>query len=218
LSSPKKTTKVHADQAQVKGQWPIPVLEENIHYYMEDGFMVFTEAYHAARGRCCGNACRHCPYCDDFENEVRVMDPLFSNYGGRSSFYGEAVTVKCFEDNSVVKELVATKGQGRVIVMDGGGSLRRAILGDMLAEKASENGWAGLVINGCIRDCDEIAQIDLGVKALNTHPMKTEKLGVGHLNIPVTFAGQTVLPGNWVYSDNNGIIVSDTKLEKFNAH
>jgi len=147
--------------------------------------------------------------CDDFEGQVRVLDPVFNNYGGLDSFFGEAVTIKCFEDNSVVKKLVGTEGKGRVIVMDGGGSLRRAILGDMLAEKAASNGWAGLVINGCIRDCDEIAQIDLGVKALNTHPMKTEKRGLGDLNASVTFAGQTIEPGDW---DNNGIVVSKAEL------
>lgn len=150
--------------------------------------------------------------CDEYEGQVKVLDAIFRNYGGVDSFYGEAVTIKCFVDNSVVKQLVDTPGEGRVIVMDGGGSLRRAILGDMLAEKASNNGWAGLVINGCIRDCDEIAQLKLGVKALNTHPMKTEKRGLGDLDIPVTFAGHTIEPGNWVYSDNNGIVVSEKKL------
>lgn len=150
--------------------------------------------------------------CDEHEGKVRVLDAIFQNYGGLDSFYGEAVTIKCFEDNSIVKQLVDTAGEGRVIVMDGGGSLRRAILGDMLAEKAASNGWAGLVINGCIRDCDEIARIKLGVKAINTHPMKTEKRGLGDLNVPVSFAGQTIQPGNWVYSDNNGIIVSDEAL------
>lgn len=151
--------------------------------------------------------------CDEFEGQVKVLDALFNNYGGVDAFFGEAVTIKCFEDNSVVKQLVDTQGEGRVIVMDGGGSLRRAILGDMLAENASKNGWAGMVIYGCIRDCDQIAQIKLGVKALNTHPMKTEKRGLGDLNIPVIFAGQTIKPGDWVYSDNNGIIVAESELQ-----
>ncbi|NND83155.1 MAG: ribonuclease E activity regulator RraA [Gammaproteobacteria bacterium] len=150
--------------------------------------------------------------CDEFENQVRILEPLFRSYGGRTNFHGQAVTIKCFEDNSVVKKLVDEPGQGRVIVMDGGGSLRRAILGDMLAENAQNNGWAGLIINGCIRDCDEIAQLDLGVKALNTHPQKTDKRGLGDLNLPVTFAGQTIRPGEWVYADNNGVIVSATEL------
>jgi regulator of ribonuclease activity A len=150
--------------------------------------------------------------CDQFEGQVRVLDPIFTNYGGVERFCGPVITIKCFEDNSVVKKLVSTPGEGRVIVMDGGGSLRRAILGDMLAENAANNGWAGLVINGCIRDCDEIASISLGVKALNIHPMKTHKRGLGDLDVPITFAGQTILPGNWIYSDNNGIIVADGEL------
>ncbi|MFT5571147.1 MAG: regulator of ribonuclease activity A [Cryomorphaceae bacterium] len=150
--------------------------------------------------------------CDQFEGQIRVLDPIFTNYGGVDSFCGQVVTIKCFEDNSVVKKLVSTPGEGRVIVMDGGGSLRRAILGDMLAENAANNGWAGLIINGCIRDCDEIANISLGLKALNIHPMKTQKRGLGDLDVAITFAGQTILPGNWIYSDNNGIIVADGKL------
>ncbi len=155
--------------------------------------------------------------CDAYEDniaagKVRVLDAIFSNYGGLDSFYGEAVTIKCFEDNSIVKQLVGTEGLGRVIVMDGGGSLRRAILGDMLAEKAAGNGWAGLVINGCIRDCDEIAATKIGVKALNTHPMKTQKRGLGDLNVAVSFAGHTIRSGEWVYSDNNGILISHVEL------
>lgn len=157
--------------------------------------------------------------CDAYESQIaagklRVLDAIFNNYGGHDCFFGEAVTIKCFEDNSIVKQLVDSAGNGRVIVMDGGGSLRRAILGDMLAEKAASNGWAGLVINGCIRDCDEIAMIKLGVKALNTHPMKTEKRGLGDLNVDVTFAGQTIRNGDWVYSDNNGVLVSDIELAR----
>lgn len=156
--------------------------------------------------------------CDTHEakladGSLTVLEPLFTSYGSNDCFYGEAVTIKCFEDNSLVKELVATQGSGKVIVMDGGGSLRRAILGDMLAAKAAKNGWVGLLINGCIRDIDEINNTDLGIKALNTHPVKTEKRGVGDFDVPVTFAGHTIHPGNWVYSDNNGILVSDIELK-----
>ena len=151
--------------------------------------------------------------CDAYEGSIRVLDPIFRNYGRLDAFYGQVVTVKCHEDNSVVKQLVGTQGNGRVIVMDGGGSLRRAILGDMLAEKAAQNGWAGLVINGCIRDVDEIGRTALGVKALNVHPMKTEKRGIGDLNVPVQMAGQIIYPEEWVYADNNGVIVSSQELK-----
>ena len=154
--------------------------------------------------------------CDSYAADstacLKVLDAIFNSYGGHTEFYGQVVTIKCFEDNSVVKQLVDTPGEGRVIVMDGGGSLRKAILGDRLAAKASENGWAGLIINGCIRDCEEIAAIDLGVKAINTHPVKTEKRGLGDLNISVTFAGQTIEPGDWIYADNNGVIVTKVEL------
>jgi regulator of ribonuclease activity A len=151
--------------------------------------------------------------CDDYPELVRVLDPIFSNFGGRERFSGPLVTVKCFEDNSVVKELVGTPGEGRVLVVDAGGSMRRACLGDMLAEQASVNGWAGLVIYGCIRDVDEIMTTDIGVQALGTHPMKTDKKGIGELGISVTFAGVTLSLGDYVYADNNGIIVSSQRLD-----
>lgn len=151
--------------------------------------------------------------CDDYPELVRVLDPIFSNFGGRERFSGPLVTVKCFEDNSVVKELVGTPGEGRILVVDAGGSMRRACLGDMLAEQASVNGWAGLVIYGCIRDVDEIMATDIGVQALGTHPMKTDKKGVGELGISVTFAGVTFSLGDYVYADNNGIIVSSQRLD-----
>lgn len=149
--------------------------------------------------------------CDDYP-EILVVEPGFQNFGGIDAFGGEIVTVKCFEDNSVVKEQVATPGNGRVMVVDGGGSRRAALLGDMLAEKAASNGWAGLIINGCIRDVDVIRKTRLGVQALATHPRKTEKRGVGELNVPVSFGGVTFIPGHYVYADNNGIVVSETPL------
>lgn len=150
--------------------------------------------------------------CDDHADKIRVLDPIFNNYGGNTSFFGEVITIKCHEDNSLVKQLASEQGAGRIMVVDGGGSLRRALLGDMIAENAANNGWAGLVIFGCIRDCNEIEQLDLGVKAINTIPVKTDKRGLGDLNVPVTFAGQTINPGNWLYADDNGIIISDEKL------
>ncbi len=151
--------------------------------------------------------------CDEYPELVQVVEPMFNNYGGRDSFGGEIVTVKCFEDNSIVKEQVGTPGHGKVMVVDGGASMRAALLGDMLAEKAAENGWEGLVIYGCIRDVDVIMETDLGVQALSTHPMKTDKRGLGDLNVPVTFGGVTFKPGHYIYADNNGVIVSPEKLE-----
>lgn len=104
--------------------------------------------------------------CDAYPELVQVLEPMFSNFGGRDSFGGEIVTIKCFEDNSLVKEQAELKGNGKVLVVDGGGSLRRALLGDMIAEKAAKNGWEGMVIYGCIRDVDVIAQTDLGFRPL----------------------------------------------------
>ena len=150
--------------------------------------------------------------CDQYPDLIQVVEPMFSNYGGRESFAGEVVTVKCFEDNSCVKQLVGTVGLGRVMVVDGGGSMRRACLGDKLAEKASANGWSGLIIYGCIRDVDEIMATDIGVQALGTHPMKTQKKGIGETQISVSFGGVTFNSGDYVYADNNGIVVASQEL------
>lgn len=154
-----------------------------------------------------------CDLCDENPELVKVVEPLFNNYGGRSVFHGEIVTVKCHEDNSVVKENVAKPGEGKVMVVDGGGSLRCALLGDMLAAKAADNGWAGIIIYGCIRDVDEIRNTDVGVQALRTIPIKSKRQGRGDLNIAITFGGVTFNPGEYVYADNNGIIVSPEPLK-----
>ncbi|KTB70220.1 ribonuclease activity regulator protein RraA [Pseudomonas viridiflava ICMP 13104] len=144
--------------------------------------------------------------------QVQVVEPMFSNFGGRDSFGGQIVTLKCFEDNSLVKEQVELDGKGKVLVVDGGGSLRCALLGDMLAEKAAHNGWEGVVIYGCVRDVDMLAQTDLGVQALASYPKRSEKRGVGQLDLPVTFGGVTFRPGEYLYADNNGVIISPSPL------
>ena len=152
------------------------------------------------------------PDLSDDHDESRAIELQFKNFGRRQQFHGPVVTIKCHEDNSLVKACVAQAGQGRVIVVDGGGSLRRALLGDMLAEKAARSGWAGLIINGAVRDVDEIAGIDLGVKALGCCPLKTHKLGVGQRDIPLHVGGVSISPGQYIYADNNGVIVSDVPL------
>ncbi len=151
--------------------------------------------------------------CDAYPDLVKVVEPMFRSYGARESFGGEIVTVKCFEDNSIVKQQVDQPGKGKVMVVDGGGSKRKALLGDMLAEKAASNGWEGIIIYGCIRDVDVINVTDLGVQALATIPLKTEKKGIGELNIEVTFGGVSFIPGQYIYADNNGVIVSPEPLE-----
>ncbi|WP_231757412.1 ribonuclease E activity regulator RraA [Microbulbifer elongatus] len=150
--------------------------------------------------------------CDAHPELVQVVEPMFINYGGREAFGGAIATIKCFEDNSLVRERVAEEGAGRVLVVDAGGSMRRACLGDMLAEKAAEDGWAGILMYGCIRDVDVISGLELGVQALGSHPMKTEKKGIGERDIAVTFGGVTFKPGEYLYADNNGVIVSPQPL------
>ncbi len=152
------------------------------------------------------------PDLTDAAPQARAVELQFGNYGAIKQFGGKVVTIKCHEDNSLVKQAVGEPGEGRVIMVDGGGSLRRALLGDMLAEKAASNGWAGLVIYGVIRDVDEIGVTHLGVQALGTCPLKTEKLGVGQRDVPIAFGGVAINPGDYVYADNNGVIVSSTPL------
>ncbi len=150
--------------------------------------------------------------CDAHPGLVRVADPIFRSFGGRDFFGGQITTIQCFEDNSKVREQVATPGPGKVLVIDGGGSLRRALLGDQLAQAAVANGWEGILINGCLRDVQIMATLDIGVQALASHPMKTEKRGLGDVDVPVTFAGLTFKPNAWLYADANGIVISDQCL------
>ncbi|TVP46769.1 MAG: putative 4-hydroxy-4-methyl-2-oxoglutarate aldolase [Halomonas sp.] len=149
--------------------------------------------------------------CDAYP-EVAVLDPIFANFGGVEAFYGPIRTIKCFEDNSLVKQAVAEQGNGAVLVVDAGGSHRCAMLGDMLAELAVANGWAGVVMYGCVRDVDILATLPLGVQAIGSHPRKSEKRGEGQRDEPLTFAGATLKPGQWLYADNNGIIVAEQEL------
>ena len=146
--------------------------------------------------------------CDDHPDEVRVLAPLLRTFGGREAFFGPAVTVSCHEDNSRVKELVGTPGEGRVMVVDGGGSMACALLGDMLAQKASENGWAGLVIHGAVRDVEILRTIDLGVQAVAAIPRRSDRQGAGEVGGAVAFGGVTFSAGDWVYADANGVVAA----------
>lgn len=153
-----------------------------------------------------------CDLCDDHPQDVRVCEPMFASFGGREAFGGEIVTVKCHEDNSRVKELLATPGRGKVLVVDGGGSLRCALMGDMIGESAVQNGWEGVVIYGCVRDVDALAGLDLGVHAVAAIPLKSVRKDVGETGLDITFGGVTFVQGQYVYADNNGVIVSPKKL------
>ncbi|MFT4768810.1 MAG: regulator of ribonuclease activity A [Glaciecola sp.] len=152
------------------------------------------------------------PDLADSAPEARALLHTWHDYGAVSCFSGVALTVKCFEDNSLVKELVQQSGDGRVIVVDGGCSLRRALLGDQLAAKAVANGWSGLVIAGAVRDVEILETLELGVKALGACPQKTDKRGEGQLNVSIEIGGATVCSGDYIYADRNGVIVSAEAL------
>lgn len=150
---------------------------------------------------------------DAHGERLAILDPLFRDYGGAPSFCGPAVTLKLFEDNSLVRSVLEEPGAGRVLVVDGGGSLRCALLGDQLGELGVKNGWSGVIVYGCVRDARRLGELALGVRALNTHPRKSVKKGVGERDVAVTFAGVTIRPGQWVYADEDGIGVADSKLD-----
>ena len=144
---------------------------------------------------------------DELGEAIQSVPLQFGLYGAHAAFEGPIRTVRCFEDNALLKSIVSTPGDGAVLVVDGGGSLERALMGDMIAKIASDNGWAGVVINGAIRDRVPIAQIEIGVKALGTNPRKSTKTGAGEADIVVEFGGVTFRPGARLYSDEDGILV-----------
>jgi len=155
--------------------------------------------------------------CDSHEEmladgSLRVVEPMFSSFGGRDAFYGPISTLRLFEDNGLVRKALEMPGSGRVLVIDGGGRLRRALVGDQLAALGMKNGWAGIVVNGCIRDSRAIGGMDIGVLALDTHPQKTVKKNHGESDVAVSFGGVTFHPGEWLYADEDGVLVSTTSL------
>lgn len=146
--------------------------------------------------------------CDQYAQDVRILEPLFTIYGKQHQFFGKAVTVKCFEDNSRIKELAEKDGTGCVMVVDAGGSTRHAMLGDMIAERLVENHWQGIIIHGCVRDVEALNQLPLGIRALNSIPIKSVRKGVGDIDITIRIAGIDIMPGHFVYADESGIITS----------
>jgi regulator of ribonuclease activity A len=149
----------------------------------------------------------------DAHPQSQVADPLFRDFGGINKFHGLVLTLKVFEDNALVRTVLEEPGAGRVLVIDGGGSMRCALVGGNLAQLGAEHGWSGLVVFGCIRDSEEIRGIPIGLKALGTHPRKSEKgLHTGHRDRPVTFAGVTFKTSQWLYADADGILISDVPL------
>jgi regulator of ribonuclease activity A len=150
--------------------------------------------------------------CDQFPGLVQVAQPLLREYGGLEKFAGAIETLRVQEDNTLVRETLETPGRGRVLVVDGGGSLKCALLGGRLAGLAASNGWSGVIVNGCIRDALEIRQLQVGIRALNAVPMRGGKNGGGERGGALSFAGVTFAPGRFVYADADGVIVAERSL------
>ena len=150
--------------------------------------------------------------CDKHIDKLQVAEPMFSDFGAIGRFEGEIHTIKVFEDNTLVRAALEKDGTGKVLVVDGGGSLRCALVGDNIAALAIQNNWRGLVVFGCIRDSRQIGKMEIGLKALGTNPTKSVKRNEGQENIEVRFAGVNFKPGTYLYADEDGIVVSDLQL------
>jgi regulator of ribonuclease activity A len=155
--------------------------------------------------------------CDDNaamleDGRLAVLPPVFRHYGKHVRFSGPASTLKVFEDNALVRSTLETPGKGNVLVIDGGASLRRALVGGQLALLAQVNGWAGIIVDGCVRDTEEINACDVGVRALGAHPRKSAKAGAGERGLRVQIQGVAVNPGDWIYADADGVLVAQQKL------
>ena len=144
---------------------------------------------------------------DEIGPEVRSCDVQFRQFGARAEFAGPISTVRCFEDNALLKSVLSTPGEGSVLVIDGAGSLHTALVGDVIAELARSNGWAGLVVHGAVRDASALRGIDIGLKALGTNPRKSSKTGAGERDVTMSLGGVTFAPGDIAYSDDDGIVV-----------
>ena len=159
-----------------------------------------------------------CDMCDEHKADTsgafRVLPPLWREFGAVASFSGAVSTVQCFEDNSLVRAALESPGAGRVLVIDGGGSIRTALVGGKLGALAAQNGWAGVVIDGCARDVAELAVCAVGIRALALSPMPPAKRGAGQRDVPVRLQGVPVRPGDWVYADADGIVVLDRSARR----
>lgn len=158
------------------------------------------------------NKIASCDICDDHPDLVRVLPPVFQDFGGLTSFHGPVRTVKCFEDNSKIKELLASPGNGAVLIVDGGGSLRRSLVGGNVAASAEANGWAGVIIYGAIRDRRELEATKIGLKALALIPVKTEKRDIGDVDIDLEIEQVPIQSGAYVYADEDGVVIAPRQL------
>lgn len=153
-----------------------------------------------------------CDLSDDHPGEARAAESVFRDFGGLKVFHGAITTLRCYEDNALLRATLATPGEGRVMVVDGGGSLRRALVGDKLGALMLQHGWAGIVVNGAVRDVENLRDMPIAVRALATCPTRPSQLGRGERDLAVTFAGVTFTPGEFLYADENGLIVSARQL------
>lgn len=151
--------------------------------------------------------------CDIYLEQVDVVEPMFSNFGGCASFAGQITTVKCYEDNGLIREILEQDGLGRVLLIDGGGSLRRALIDAELASMAEENEWEGIVVYGCVREVDELEDMSIGIQAIASIPVGATGQAIGEVDVPVNFGGVTFLPEDYLYADNTGVILSQEPLD-----
>ncbi|MCK3655277.1 ribonuclease E activity regulator RraA [Pasteurellaceae bacterium Macca] len=151
--------------------------------------------------------------CDIYSDQVDVVEPIFSSFGGESSFFGKITTIKCFESNGLIAEVLEEEGQGRVLLVDGGGAVRRALIDAELARLAVDNGWEGIIVNGAVRQLDVLETLPLGIQALAPIPVGAEGNTIGEVDTPVNFGGVSFLPEDYVYADLTGIILSPELLD-----
>ena len=151
--------------------------------------------------------------CDIYQDQVDVVEPMFSNFGGLTSFAGQLTTVKCFEDNGIIRSILQEDGTGRVLLIDGGGSLRRALIDAEIAALAEENNWEGLVVYGCVREIDDLEEMEIGIQAIAAIPVGATQNNIGEVDVPVNFGGVTFLPEDHLYADNTGVIISQEPLD-----
>ena len=151
--------------------------------------------------------------CDIYQDQVDVVEPMFSTFGGRPSFGGLVTTIKCFEANGIIRQLVKENGVGRVLLIDGGGSLRRALIDADIAATAADNGWEGIICYGSVREVDALADLEIGIQALASIPVGADDDEIGDSELPVNFGGVTFLPEDHIYADTNGIILSPEPLD-----
>lgn len=149
---------------------------------------------------------------DEHETQLNCVDPIFNHFGNKMIFSGKIITLNVFEDNSLVRSQLESDGKGKVLVIDGGASLRCALIGDQLAALAIQNNWKGIIVNGCIRDSNLINSMEIGIRALNTSPVKSIKRNIGEIDTPVKFGGVTFISGDYIYVDFDGILVSKVNL------